>query len=216
MPTSWLDLLHCGWTLMSCWLASLLWCPLLTAPVPSPTAVSSFSQPTLFHVSLPLPDTARFQVQKPFVWFRAKTDKGIVCLAGHPHSVTEAITKNDQSIRLIKWKRLLSNIYSHLSIKNTLKFWSINFQRKWFSSRVCLYVELKRGLIWKCWFTEITRKWFLSNVCLHVAFKWLSLFLQLFRSFLETVHWYNTIKGQVKNVCKQKPLLASSGLAAAS
>ena len=25
---------------------------------------------------------------KPFVWFRAKTDKGIVCLAGHLHSVT--------------------------------------------------------------------------------------------------------------------------------
>ena len=50
--------------------------------------VSSFSQPTLFRVLLPLPDTARFQVQKPFVWFRAKTDKGIVCLAGHPHSVT--------------------------------------------------------------------------------------------------------------------------------
>ena len=26
---------------------------------------------------------------KPFVWFRAKTDKGIVCLAGHLHSVTK-------------------------------------------------------------------------------------------------------------------------------
>ena len=25
---------------------------------------------------------------KPFVWFRAKTDKGIICLADHPHSVT--------------------------------------------------------------------------------------------------------------------------------
>ena len=25
---------------------------------------------------------------KPFVWFRAKTDKGIVCLADHLHSVT--------------------------------------------------------------------------------------------------------------------------------
>ena len=39
-------------------------------------------------VPLPLPDTARFQVQKPFVWFRAKTVKGIVCLAGHLYSVT--------------------------------------------------------------------------------------------------------------------------------
>ena len=49
---------------------------------------SSFVQPTLFRVSLLLPDTARFQVQKSFVWFRAKTDKGIVYLSGNPYSVT--------------------------------------------------------------------------------------------------------------------------------
>ena len=47
----------------------------------------SFVQPTLIHVPLPLPDTARFQVQKSFVWFRAETDKGIVC-SGHPYSAT--------------------------------------------------------------------------------------------------------------------------------
>ena len=29
---------------------------------------------------------------KPFIWFRAKTDKGIVCLANHLHSVTYART----------------------------------------------------------------------------------------------------------------------------
>ena len=52
---------------------------------------SSFVQPTLFRVPLPLPDTARFQVQKSFVWFRAKTDKGIVCLAGHPYSATKVL-----------------------------------------------------------------------------------------------------------------------------
>ena len=50
-------------------------------PAPFPNQLS-------FRVPLPLLDTARFQVPKPFVWFRAKTDKGIVCLAGHPHSVT--------------------------------------------------------------------------------------------------------------------------------
>ena len=74
-----------------------LLCYCLTAPVsgvncPCPwfhaNSLSSFLQPTLFRVPLPLPDTARFQVQKPFVWFRAKTDKGIVCLAGHLYSVT--------------------------------------------------------------------------------------------------------------------------------
>ena len=54
---------------------------LLSAPFPNQLS---------FRLPLPLPDTARFQVQKPFVWFRAKTDKGIICLAGHPYSVTEA------------------------------------------------------------------------------------------------------------------------------
>ena len=39
-------------------------------------------------VPLTLPAIPRFQVQKPFVWFHAKTDKGIVCLAGHLYSVT--------------------------------------------------------------------------------------------------------------------------------
>ena len=62
------------------------WLPLSVVPRQLP--VSSFLQPTLFRVPLPLPDTARFQVQKSFVWFRAKTDKGIVCLAGHLYSVT--------------------------------------------------------------------------------------------------------------------------------
>ena len=47
-----------------------------------------FPTNSLLAVPLPLPDPPRFQIQKPFVWFRAKTDKGIVCLAGHLHSVT--------------------------------------------------------------------------------------------------------------------------------
>ena len=73
---------------------SSLCCPTPTALVrvprqlplccPTPTALSSFFQPTLIRVPLPLPDTARFQVQESFVWFRAKTDKGIVCFGGPP------------------------------------------------------------------------------------------------------------------------------------
>ena len=76
--------------------ACQLLCPVSTAPVrgSTPTAVRSFLQPTLFRVPLPLPDTARFQVQKPFAWFRAKTDKGIVCLAGHLYSVTDVLNKS--------------------------------------------------------------------------------------------------------------------------
>ena len=57
-------------------------------PSPSPTPSAPLSNQLSSRVPLPLPATPRFQVQKPFVWFRAKTDKGIVCLAGHLYSVT--------------------------------------------------------------------------------------------------------------------------------
>ena len=55
--------------------------------VSSPTALVRVTSSTLSRVPLPLPDTARFQFQKSFVWFRAETDKGIVC-SGHPYSAT--------------------------------------------------------------------------------------------------------------------------------
>ena len=42
---------------------------------------------TLVRVPFPLPDTARFQVQESFVWFRAKTDSS--ALAACPHSATK-------------------------------------------------------------------------------------------------------------------------------
>ena len=45
--------------------------------------LSSFVQPTLIRVPLPLPDTARFQVQESFVWFRAKTKESFA-FAGNP------------------------------------------------------------------------------------------------------------------------------------
>ena len=70
--------------------------PVLTAPVRGSTPtlccpVANCSRLGLvvnsFRVPLPLPDTARFQVQKSFVWFRAETDKGIVC-SGQPYSAT--------------------------------------------------------------------------------------------------------------------------------
>ena len=52
--------------------------------VQSPTPLSSLVQPTLIRVTVPFPDTARFQVQESFVWFRTKTDKGIACPGGKP------------------------------------------------------------------------------------------------------------------------------------
>ena len=69
-------------------LVSPLRCPVSTAPVRGTTS-APFSNQLSSRVPLPLPATPRFQVQKPFVWFRAKTDKGIVCLVGHLYSVTD-------------------------------------------------------------------------------------------------------------------------------
>ena len=54
--------------------------------LPSP---SSFVE-LLLAFPCPLPVTSRSRAQA-FVWFRAKTDKGIVCLADHLHSVTLSI-----------------------------------------------------------------------------------------------------------------------------
>ena len=84
----WLNLLRRGWTL-----SSLLLSPESTAsargstPTLLLTRLSAVPSLTLFRVPLPLPDTARFQVRKSFVWFRTETDKGIVC-SGHPYSAT--------------------------------------------------------------------------------------------------------------------------------
>ena len=44
---------------------------------------------------------------KPFIWFRTKTDKGIVCLAGYPYSVSCVKIKV-----LIKY----SNTWNHLTV----------------------------------------------------------------------------------------------------
>ena len=67
---------------------SLSWAPAtncLSALLPS-TASLWVASSTLIRVPLPLPDTARFQVQESFVWFRAKTDSS--ALAAYPHSAT--------------------------------------------------------------------------------------------------------------------------------
>ena len=85
----WCSLTAAGPYLM---LTGLFCCPVSTAncPTPSPVANWLLCVP-LFNPSLAFP--CLFPVvsrswAKAFVWFRAKTDKGIVCLADHPHSVT--------------------------------------------------------------------------------------------------------------------------------
>ena len=76
------------------WTLSHADCSLLLSGVDSPLAspfanclpLGSFFQ-LLLAFPYPLPVTLRSRAQA-FVWLRAKTDKGIVCLADHLHSVT--------------------------------------------------------------------------------------------------------------------------------
>ena len=76
---------HCPWTLSHADWSLLL--SVADCPSASPFAnyLSGFSQNCL---SYPTSGLVRDLESKPFVWFRAKTDKGIVCLADHLHSVT--------------------------------------------------------------------------------------------------------------------------------
>ena len=50
--------------------------------------LSEFLCPTLWLAFPSYFQSRRYLESKPFVWFRAKTNKGIVCLADHLHSVT--------------------------------------------------------------------------------------------------------------------------------
>ena len=77
----WLPLRSSTPTSAAC-LSALLWPTAHSVVLASLWVASS----TLVRVPFPLPDTARFQVQESFVWFRAKTDSS--ALAACPHSAT--------------------------------------------------------------------------------------------------------------------------------
>ena len=70
--------------------SSAVRCRLPTVPLrrPSPTAFSEFVCPTPDSRSLTHFRSCRRSRAQAFVWFRAKTGQGIVCLADHPYSVT--------------------------------------------------------------------------------------------------------------------------------
>ena len=91
MPThlDWSSLTAAGLYLMP---TGLFCCPVSTANCPSPVDncflwVSSSNAWLAFPYQLPVTSKSRAQA---LVWFRAKTDKAIVYLADHPHSVTMA------------------------------------------------------------------------------------------------------------------------------
>ena len=67
----------------------LFCCPVSTANCPSASPVANcLLYPTLWLAFSSYFRSRRDLESKPFVWFRAKTDKGIVCLADHLHNVT--------------------------------------------------------------------------------------------------------------------------------
>ena len=89
---------------------SLLWTPShltgLSAPVstghsrhPSPTAFLELLFPTLWPAFSSYFRSPEISSPKPFVWFRAKTDKGIVCLADHLHSVTVVVGRKKEGFK---------------------------------------------------------------------------------------------------------------------
>ena len=95
-----------GFTLADCsLLLSGVDCPLAS---PFANTFSEFLCATGLVFPYPLPVTSRSRAQA-FVWFRAKTDKGIVCLADHLHSVTE-----DHQL-MLRWKTLWIDNRSTLS-----------------------------------------------------------------------------------------------------
>ena len=97
--SSWLVFPHCYWTLSHAdW--SLL-CPVSTANCHSASPVANCllwvpSSNSLSNSLTHFRSRRRSRAQA-FVWFRAKTDKGIVCLADHPHSVTHDIPRKNLS-----------------------------------------------------------------------------------------------------------------------
>ena len=80
---------HWSWT-HSCPLVSLLRCRLVSLRHPSPTAFFELLCPTLSPAFPSYFRSPKISSPKAFVRFRAKTDKGIVCLADHLHGVTNA------------------------------------------------------------------------------------------------------------------------------
>ena len=84
----------------------LFCCPVSTAPLrlPSPTAFCGSLLPTPLWLAFPctLPVASRSQAQA-FVWFRAKTNKKIVCLAHPLHSVRNQIYRIISNLNAIHY-----------------------------------------------------------------------------------------------------------------
>ena len=111
-----LDPISCGLV------SSAVRCRLLTATLrlPSPTRFRGFLFPTPLWRSFPVTSRSRAQA---LVWFRAKTDKGIVCLADHPHSAT----RTNKRIIFKSILCLFCNTWKHLTILHCGFTWTQNF-----------------------------------------------------------------------------------------
>ena len=123
-----LDLLSLVWTLSHADspLCSGVRCrlPLSVVPPRLPTS-QSFCLP-LWLASLTTSGHVEIAGPKPFVWFRAKTDKGIVCLADHQHSVIFFVVNSFGKMYLVYWMTLVYKMFIKvlkLMFENILYNW---------------------------------------------------------------------------------------------
>ena len=93
---------------------SSLCCPVWTGHSRHPWPIPS-SSPFFQLFSRSLTTSGHFKIAGPksFVWFRAKTDKGIVCLADHLYSVTVILSA---SFRKIINYQYFEDIWNELSL----------------------------------------------------------------------------------------------------
>ena len=111
-----------------------VWCRLATrVTLRQLLPLSSFVQ-LLLAFTYPLPVTSRSRAQA-FVWFRAKTDKGIVCLADHLHSVTPKQKCQYKFLKVLHmWIYFLTKPANKFSLKN------MNFKRHSWDIRVKSFI----------------------------------------------------------------------------
>ena len=127
--SSWLVFPHCSGPHLIRLVTSAVRCRL-------PTRVTLRQLPLLspfvqFSSRVPLPTSGHAEISspKPFLWFRAKTDKGIVCLADLRHSVTkwyQVFLSNANNLHAVVWFQVFlsitNNLYTIMWLKKLFLF----------------------------------------------------------------------------------------------
>ena len=109
-PLLWTSSHPAGLSAVRCRLVNRVTLRQMPSPSPLVQLPSRVPLPTSGHVEISSP--------KPFVLFRAKTDKGIVCLVDHLHSVTHPYSSIDTTAAWKKLRFILSVRFDLKTFKN--------------------------------------------------------------------------------------------------